>query len=448
MPSESDLAAELEQVTQRWNQLVDVPQPPRSLMRIIEYSLGSQRRAEVYVNRLLRYLLDPEEPHGMDAEFLDAFLTGLPEACDFQEDLVDLSGVRVDDQVTVAGLDDDGSEGTGRRGDVDLVIEAPNEWLVLIELKFSAGENNLRGDGLSQTEFYAQATHVDGRPKSVYESGVYYLYVHPATEAGARADPFVDWTWGAIVDDVVEGFIVEHAPRYPQRTVTQLHDLVDDVREITGMTDHQSTEREKVELYLEHYDAITDVTEAFEARWEEFTANWPELLADTLETEGFDTTRWTFRTYQQGWGTLFRDGWWKQQRTLENISDKTDENDLRIFFHHRLRRNRDLALRDQTLAFMFRNAGANEQAFIDVFNQVFYDRRAEIEEALPDAAEVTGEKRNLIRATYDIPVDEHDDFFDAYIAALRQAFVEHAGDNDRLVALITDTYDEAIDRYR
>ncbi|WP_458190983.1 hypothetical protein [Haladaptatus sp. NG-WS-4] len=73
-------------------------------MNVIEYGLGKQRRAEVYVNRLLRYLLDSNEPHGMGTDFLRAFLEGLPVECDFQEDLYELSNIEVDEQVSIKRL--------------------------------------------------------------------------------------------------------------------------------------------------------------------------------------------------------------------------------------------------------------------------------------------------------------------------------------------------------
>ena len=64
MAIDSDLEEELQVLERRWEQLNSLPESPRSLMSVIEYSLGSQRKAEVYVNRLLRYFLDPDEPHG------------------------------------------------------------------------------------------------------------------------------------------------------------------------------------------------------------------------------------------------------------------------------------------------------------------------------------------------------------------------------------------------
>jgi len=231
MSSEDDPREDLERLRRKWKGITDVPETPRSVMSVVEHSLGSQRKAEVYTNRLLRYLLDPDEPHGMEDGFLRAFLDALPDEADFDEDRYDLSNVDVDDQVRLQ-RDADGE--TVPAGDVDLVIESPNEWFLMVEIKFSAGENNLRGEGLSQTETYYEASRVDGVPKDNYESGGYYVYLHPRDEPRANEDEFANWTWGELADDVLETLIVEKSPRYPQRTVAQLREFADDIQEITG----------------------------------------------------------------------------------------------------------------------------------------------------------------------------------------------------------------------
>ena len=134
---DSGLKDELWDLEQRWEQITDVPETPRSLMNVVEYGLGSNRRAEVYINRLLRYFLDPEEPHGLKREFLKAFLNGLPDECAFDEDTHDLSSANVDEQVYVRMTADENPTGdTERTGSVDLVLEAPNEWFLMTEIKF------------------------------------------------------------------------------------------------------------------------------------------------------------------------------------------------------------------------------------------------------------------------------------------------------------------------
>lgn len=257
--SDSDLKDELWDIEQKWERITDVPEPPRSLMNIVEYGLGSNKRAEEYINRLLRYFLDPEEPHGLQREFLRAFLEGLPDECDFDEDIHDISDTDVDEQVFVRLTADENPDGeTERAGRVDLVIETPGEWFLLVEIKFWAGENGVDSEGLSQTEFYYEVSEREEPWKNEYESR-YHLYMHPSTESEAVEDAFANWTWESFLSDVFEEFIWANSPRYPLRTVAQLREFSDDVQEITGMSDQQASEREQVELYLDHYDAIEGV---------------------------------------------------------------------------------------------------------------------------------------------------------------------------------------------
>lgn len=85
----------------------------------------------------------------------------------------------------------------------------------------------------------------------------------------------------------MEPFVATNAPRYPQRTVVQLRELTDDIKEITGMSDHQANEQQKVDLYLKHYDAITEVTQTFDEHWEDFTTEWPVRLEERLLENGW-----------------------------------------------------------------------------------------------------------------------------------------------------------------
>jgi len=85
-------------------------------------------------------------------------------------------------------------------------------------------------------------------------------------------------------------------------------------------------------------------------------------------------------------------------------------------------------------------------SFKDAFEQRFYDRRQDIADLTPKPGEATGNKTNLLETTYDIDVRNHDSFFDAYTAALKEAFVGHVVENQPLVAAIDDIYDESSEK--
>ncbi len=469
--------AKLEALEQRWVQLTAIPEPPQSLLQVLNYSLGSKGQGEVFMTRVLRYFLDPTEPHGMDDEFLRAFLEGLrshqqstTNGDAFAEDTYDLSDVLVSRQVRLGLAEEGDSDEVETTGPVDFVVEAPGEWYLLVELKFGSTENNLTGKGLSQTEGYQEAKLIRDRPKADFESGGYYLYLHRQGKADARDPAFTNWTWSRFADDVLADFILDNAARYPTRTVVQLRELHDDIRELSGMTDSQQNTEEMIELYLEHYDAISDVTEAFDERWGTFSDEWADRFATQLAEAGYgekitledqlvgidlnrdgDTDQWVFRAHRSDWATLMKDGWWLHTNTYDTLHGRAnDGKDARVGFYHRLETNRDLALGKKTFKFLFRNNGSNDDEFIKEFNEQLKSRRDALNSTIPQSAEIesiTDTRRDLISATYDIRVDDHEDFFTAYLAALEEAFDDFVVENPEFVELIDEVYDQAFEIY-
>lgn len=53
----------------------------------------------------------------------------------------------------------------------------------------------------------------------------------------------------------------------------------------------------------------------------------------------------------------------------------------------------------------------------------------------------------MIKATYDIPVASYEDFFDAYTAALHEAFVDLIVDNPGLIGILSETFEDAVEEY-
>jgi hypothetical protein len=423
-------------------------------MNVIEYGLGKQKRAEVYINRLLCYLLDPANPHGMDDDFLAAFLSGLPEGIRFDEDTYDLLNVRVNQQVPI-----EDSESTGY---ADLVLDVPEEWMLLVELKFSAAETG--------TEFYADAPIIGDERTERYESGQYYLYVHQHDEATASSPAFTNWTWRSFIDDVLDELIRENAPRYPQRTATQLHDLRDDLKTITNMSDQQTSAQEKVALYLDHVEAIEDVRSEFDDAWGAYSERWDGALATSLDAdqslevqrlEGAEypevaihrgeaeDEHWFLRATGGDWQHLHREGWYRHQETLEPLSTRADDrNDLRIGFYFRMEKHREEVVQDHQLQFNFRNMGSNPSGFKNCYQKHFDATEAQISEHLANTeGTLTGNKLTMIKASYDIPVASYDDFFDAYTAALHEAFVDLVLDNPGLIRLLDEAFQNAVAEY-
>jgi hypothetical protein len=426
-------------------------------MNVIEYGLGDQRRAEVYINRLLCYLLDPERPHGMESDFLRAFLDALPAECGFDEDTYDLSQVRVNEQVPIhPDEEEDRSPGYA-----DLVLDVPNEWLLLIELKFAAEETG--------TEFYCRAPRIDDQQVADYESGRYYLYLHRGDKPTASGDCFGNWTWEAFVEELLVPFVSQHSACYPQRTVTQLHDLRYDIREISAMIDRRDVDDEKIALYLDHVDAIEDVSAAFDDAWESYSERWGERLAESLDTandrvtwtpsDGFpdveiervdgENERWIFRSNGGDWQHFVKDGWYRHEEDLRVLDSRADDKrDLRIGFYHRMEANRDTVVRDHELIFNFRCMGSNPTEFSDIYKLKFDARQDEIRELIADTnGQLTGQKLTLITSRYEIDETAHNGFFEAYTEALGAAFVDFVVDNPDLVNVLGDVFEDSIEEY-
>lgn len=267
------------------------------------------------------------------------------------------------------------------------------------------------------------------------------MYLHPEDTASAVANDFESLHWATVRADVLEPILAEHTPRLPQRTVNQLHEFRDDIASLTGMSEHAETQTEKIELYVDHYEAITDVQSTFEDRWAEFADEWGEMLADRCEKSVDD------------WAYLYKRGWWRDAETLAELGPNGTDNDtLRVGFLHRLEHDREQAIADGELRFYFRNTPPNrhteigETNFRDEFLANFEGRRDEGESALPDRDRetLTGNMHNLIEATYQIRVDEHEEFFDAYSAALPRAFRDHALENEPLVTILDEIYAETL----
>lgn len=454
MPDRNALRREIEAFAQGYEAIASVPETPRTFLDVIEHSLGPQRKAEVYATRVLRYLLDPDEPHGLDDVLLRRFIDALPDECGFREDTRDLSGVAVETEVKVDEAPAVDGQGTSERtGYVDLVISMPAEWVLLIEIKFSAGENALGGEGRTQTEFYEAARRIDNGRKDAYESGEYYVYLHPDDTARAVAAGFANTTWEAVRTSVLEPVLADHTPRLPQRTVNQLHEFADDIEQLTGMSEESEHRQERIELYVDHYDAITDVQSTFDDRWDEFTDEWGDVLADRCDDVVID--EWVFRDGTDDWAYLFKRGWWRDAQTLDPLGrEGTDNDTLRVGFLHRLDRHRDLAVGDRELKFYFRNTPPNRYTevddtnFRDEFVDNFDARSDDVSQLLPERSRLTGNMHDVIEATYDIPVDEYDAYFEAYVGTLHTAFEEHVVENEALVTILDEVYAETLDRFR
>jgi hypothetical protein len=228
------------------------------------------------------------------------------------------------------------------------------------------------------------------------------------------------------------------------------------------MTQYQETQEEQAALYIDYFNEISAAEQAFENEWEEFTNSWGTELAQSLDAakiiedsrvpdeyvsvrlpEGEEDEReWTFRHGTSDWAYIFPRGWWTKLDDRTPVYSSTDPSG-RVGFLHRLEFHRLNAIRDHELKFYLRNCPDNDD-FYDEFASNFNDDE-KIPELLPEGTKRPGRKSDVLEATYEIEVEFHDGYFEAYVAALAQAVNDHVVSNPELVNKIDQIYQQTIE---
>jgi len=421
--------------------LPETDEPPSTTLQIIR-----GRQQEQDWQRLLFHYLSPDESHGLDYALLEHLLSALSERSDldFTFSQFDLADIQIEQEVTVSN---------GRIPDA--VIWASEDWFICWELKVGASEGDDQTRDYVDTEAFSS---INLQKKEVPADGHYYIYLAP-DGASPEADEFVpiSWKW---VGEEIQTFLAESQGKYPARTITQLETFTGTIRSELQMTDYQENQQEKVELYVEHYDEISEVQQVFDEQWEQFRETWGTRLVEALDTAVIgdipdinDENLMAEITMENGterrW-KLFQDTDFAglQHPSWRTGLDGTEESP-RIYFHHRLGdRYKPVAVGDRKLKFWLRNENyKSPDSFYENYAQKFKsDDR--IPHLLPARTTRTGNKTNVLEATYDINVDSHSDFFEAYIAALSLAMDEHVISNPELVNRIDELYSETVEENR
>lgn len=121
---------------------------------------------------------------------------------------------------------------------------------------------------------------------------------------------------------------------YPVRTTNQIDDFVDTIETELTMTDHERNEAAKAELYIDHYEEMTEVTQVFENEWDGLIDNWSWRLVTSLDAarlvdnpedlppipeddillelpdEANRRRYWLCRQGNNNWAWLFPTDWW------------------------------------------------------------------------------------------------------------------------------------------
>jgi hypothetical protein len=430
------------------DRLPEAEEPPSTTLQIIR-----NNQQERDWQQLLFHYLSTDESHGLNRALLEHILSALSDRDDlgFTFSRLSLADVQVEQEVKIPN---------GRRPDA--VVWASEDWFICWELKINSSE------GEDQTRDYVDAESfqsIDLSKEDVPDSGHHYVYLAPMDASPPGAEEFVPISWRWIADQI-QTFLAESHGEYPARTIAQLETFVGTIQSETMTTEYQENQQEKAELYFEYYSEIAEAQEAFENRWEWFANNWGNQLVEAMDVvepveipslrdtdiaveitqPSIEDETWVFRQGGSEWAGIFKKGWWRQENNLENICTiDGDNNDVRITLFHRLEQNRGKAIRDGLLELgLYHGRGANSQ-FMDMFKEELTTKVENSDNGIPSAVSVGGRRSNPLTATYDIPVRDHDDFFEAYVAALRDTLRSLVIENREITTLIDEAYEQSLE---
>lgn len=444
------LQERLETFKRHLDRLPQATEPPQTTLQIL-----GRNRYEQDWQRLLFYLLSPDEPHGLDRALLDHFLRALSNRSDLSYTFssFDLKNISVEREVVTSN---------NRRADA--VMWSSEDWFLCWELKLTAAE------GDNQTRAYVDADSfptINVEKESMPEDGHHYVYLAPEDGPPPEADEFVPVSWEWVASQL-QSFLADSHGAYPARTTAQIDDFISTINSELKMTEYSENQQEKAVLYFDYYDEIEEARDAFEQRWEEFADTWATALAESMEIAEVveepalpdsdeaiklrgaseERERWNLRQGDSDWGGFVKEGWWRRKDDLSKIfTQMEDKKDVRISLYHRMKQNRELAIRERTLEIQLWHGTGNGSDFMYAFKDNITELVEENPTLLPPNAELTGKRGNPLIATYDIPED-YDDFFEAYATALEEAFLDIAVDNEDLVTIIDQAFDESIAMFK
>lgn len=233
--------------------LPEADEPPSTTLRIIR-----NNQQERDWQRLLFHCISPDGPHGLAHTLLEHLLSELADRSDvdYSFSRFDLNEIQTEIEVTISD---------GRRPDA--VVWVSESWLICWELKIEASEGDDQTHNyVNADSFQSISLDKDGVPSESH----HYIYFVPGDTSPPEADEFVSISWEWVASEL-QAFLAESYGEHPTRTTAQLNDFVGTIQSELKMNKYEETQQEKVELYLNHYDETTEVQQAFEQDWGEFT---------------------------------------------------------------------------------------------------------------------------------------------------------------------------------
>jgi hypothetical protein len=297
----------LEELDEELASIPTEPELPQTALQLL-----SVTQEEDAWQSYLSYLIDPNASHGLDQQFLVAFLDCLAEhgavtfsstlATDIAQDLVSV----------------DSEYSTTNRNRPDIVVQYGTTWFLCIELKVNSEEHrNERG---WQTVRYANDSDVVSPSVDEFEDGA-YVFIAPVDSSPSKSEEFVDVSWETVAD-CVRDFLGENATSVPTQTAVQLDELSTTIQDQVKMNEIDSAVRKKKELYFEYREAINAVEQSVEPFVKDvLQEGWGDAFLGEHQPESKESHEWQVEAVGKGWGQVLPSQW------------KELENELRLDLH-------------------------------------------------------------------------------------------------------------------
>lgn len=397
--------------------------PPRTTLQI-QGDAGTERAWQNY----LSYFLDPSAPHGLGTDALNQFLRGLSKHVGGSVPERVPAHASKEVQVFTERMSDAGNQ-------PDLVIWQKGWFFLCCELKLYSPETG------SQTERYARDDQVGPKSKEdVPEKGRHYVYIKRRAGQEATADQFTNVTWGQVAEWLTP-LLHDGRGRYPSRTTAQISDFLDTIHLDMSDDFHLETEKEKMELYFKHLDAIEEARGGLQTVYEHEKENWKRQFLD-----GYLPSTWT-----EDWhcnpdenGQIYHSKW--RQEDLLELPDGR----VKMHFVHLIR---DIESFEEGKLTMELRWSGNRNRYKDRFKELFTSDRFD-DRLDPILGEHNIERapnidRNVPRLTRKVYSIERSSLPGSYYETLSTAVSEHQqlapAINEILEAAISEV-DEDLER--
>jgi hypothetical protein len=377
--------------------------PPLEESQKTLLSLAHRANQEVVWNRILKYLLDPSEGHGLDNDVLRYFLAALNE-----EGVIDAvpvwrsDTIQVEDQVS---MDD---------GEVDLVIREPGEWFICIEMKVWASE------GTNQTIKYARSDSIDDENVDDYpEANQHYVYLTRPSGDKPSSEEFKTITWDTVSRHLRRS-ISEPSTNQSARGQAQVREFTDTINNQfnlhMGPQSNKEPIEDRIELYHEYRNEIQNLETAFEEFCKEEAQRWEGVFTGEYDPKGW-SDEWNTRTAGSE-GQIYHQDW---------VVDPNGPGDLShsAFVHFEFKFDPDNLQRGQ-LQFILSVTGRkdisgilDDKKWASKMSE-FCENSDEFEAVMPERAETTRKQVHISSKTYE-GVENRTDFYETLV----RAFEEH-----------------------